>query len=37
MYLEIHQSLPENPLASMGNLPTVGNLPKTAKGFPGRG
>ena len=40
----IHQPLPENPLASMVNLPIVGNLPITAKGFaivakgfPGRG
>ena len=33
-YLEIHQPLPENPLASMVNLPIVGNLPIGAKGFP---
>ena len=30
-YLEIHQPLPENPLASMVNLPIVGNLPIGAK------
>ena len=38
-YLEIHQPLPKNPLASMVNLPIVGNLPITAKarGFPGKG
>jgi hypothetical protein len=33
-YLEIHQPLPENPLASMVNLLIVGNLPITAEGFP---
>ena len=32
-YWEIHQPLPENPLASMVNLPIVGDLPITAKGF----
>ena len=26
--------LPENPLASMVNLPIIGNLPIGAKGFP---
>ena len=34
MYLEIHQPLPENLLASMVNLPIAVNLPITAKGFP---
>ena len=33
-YLQIHQPLPENPLALMVNLPIVGNLPIGAKGFP---
>ena len=32
--MEIHQPLPENPLASMVNLPIVGNLSIMAKGFP---
>ena len=32
-YWEIHQSLPDNPLASMVNLTIVGNLPITTKGF----
>ena len=32
--MEIHQPLPENPLAFMVNLPIVGNLPIEAKGFP---
>ena len=39
-YLKIHQPLPENPLATIGNplavigkLPTVGKLTIEAKGF----
>ena len=34
LYLEIHQPLPENPLASMVNFSIVGSLPITTKGFP---
>jgi hypothetical protein len=30
----IHQPLTENPLAFMVDLPIIGNLPITAKGFP---
>ena len=43
-YLEIHQPLPENPLATIGNplapigkLPTISKLTIGAKGFSGRG
>ena len=43
-YWEIHQPLPGNPLATIGNplaiigkLPTIGKLTITAKGFSGRG
>ena len=43
-YLEIHQPLPGNPLAIIGNplapigkLPTIGKLTIEAKGFSGRG
>ena len=43
-YREIHQPLPRNPLATIGNLlapisrlPTIGKLTIEAKGFSGRG
>ena len=43
-YLEIHQPLPGNPSATIGNplapigkLPTIGKLTIGAKGFSGRG
>ena len=43
-YWEIHQPLPGNPLATIGNplavigkLPTIGKLTIEAKGFSGRG
>ena len=43
-YLEIHQPLPGNPLATIGNplapigkLPTISKLTIGAKGFSGRG
>jgi hypothetical protein len=32
--LQVFYQLPGNPLASMVNLPIVGNLPIMAKGFP---
>jgi hypothetical protein len=43
-YREIHQPLPGNPFATIGNplaiigkLPTIGKLTIDAKGFSGRG